>query len=297
MLISVVSFLIFFSVFRNDIKEFNRNTWNSTHLFFLFFFSLWRKAWSCLGGKFLLWKYNKILESFHVFGWYRFNFPLGVFLFLSLFSWKFADIAFLENSLFLASCLAPCIIALLPCWIIKAFLDGSSINEPASTYWYRYTDTCHHLAGFRSFLFDLFEFDHRTLTTCVISTPLASRGESTRRFTGPRMEDSALGFFSISHDSTSRPRNARDTRVETFERTWADRPITRSATNRFLHAVLADVQHAVSLPDGLETCWAIFRFFFTPILKFPLENGNQFSMIISRNVSQRIGISTRIMVN
>lgn len=121
--------------------------------------------------------------------------------------------------------------------------------------------------------------------------------ESTRRFTGPRMEDSALGFFSISHDSTSRTRNARDTRVETLERTWADRPITRSATNRFLHAVLADVQHAVSLPDGLETCWAILRFFFTPILKFPLENGNQFSMIISRNVSQRIGISTRIMVN
>lgn len=83
-------------------------------------------------GSFLLWKYNKILESFHVFGWYRFNFPLGIFLLLSLFPWKFADIAFLENSLFLASCLAPCIIALLSCWIIKAFLDGSSINEPAS---------------------------------------------------------------------------------------------------------------------------------------------------------------------
>lgn len=98
-------------------------------IFFFFFFIEDDLVWV---GSFLLWKYNKILESFHVFGWYRFNFPLGVFLLLSLFPWKFADIAFLENSLFLASCLAPCIIALLSCWIIKAFLDGSSINELAS---------------------------------------------------------------------------------------------------------------------------------------------------------------------
>lgn len=130
--------------------------------------------------------------------------------------------------------------------------------------------------------------------------PLSSRGGRTNPrddLPGRGWRIPLLVFFSISRDSTSRPRNARDTRVETLERTWADRPITRSATNRFLYAVLADVQHAVSLPDGLETCWAILRFFFTPILKFPLENGNQFSMIISRNVFQRIEISTRIMAN
>lgn len=242
-------------------------------------------GWSCLDGKFLLWKYNKILESFHVFGWYRFNFPLGVFLLLSLFPWKFADIAFLENSLFLASCLAPCIIALLSCWIIKAFLDGSSINEPASVP----TDTVTPIRVPPPRSLSIFSFrslDRRTAYPRLISTPPVEDGGF-----------HPLGFFSISRDSTSRPRNARDTRVETLERTWADRPITRSATNRFLHAVLADVQHAVSLPDGLETCWAILRFFFTPILKFPLENGNQFSMIISRNVFQRIGTSTRIMAN
>lgn len=248
----------------------------------------------------MLWKYNKILESFHVFGWYRFNFPLGVFLLLSLFSWKFADIAFLENSLFLASCLAPCIIALLSCWIIKAFLDGSSINEPASTYWYRYTPITRATA---SQPFDLF---FSISSSSIIERlpawfrPLSSRGGRTNPrddLPGRGWRIPLLVFFSISRDSTSRPRNARDTRVETLERTWADRPITRSATNRFLYAVLADVQHAVSLPDGLETCWAILRFFFTPILKFPLENGNQFSMIISRNVFQRIEISTRIMAN
>lgn len=252
-------------------------------IFFFFFFIEDDLVWV---GSFLLWKYNKILESFHVFGWYRFNFPLGVFLLLSLFPWKFADIAFLENSLFLASCLAPCIIALLSCWIIKAFLDGSSINEPASVP----TDTVTPIRATTAQPFDLFF----SISSGSIVEPL------TRVISIPPVEDGGfhpLGFFSISRDSTSRPRNARDTRVETLERTWADRPITRSATNRFLHAVLADVQHAVSLPDGLETCWAILRFFFTPILKFPLENGNQFSMIISRNVFQRIGTSTRIMAN
>lgn len=118
-------------------------------IFFFFFFIEDDLVWV---GSFLLWKYNKILESFHVFGWYRFNFPLGVFLLLSLFPWKFADIAFLENSLFLASCLAPCIIALLSCWIIKAFLDGSSINELASVP----TDTVTPIRATTAQPFDLF---------------------------------------------------------------------------------------------------------------------------------------------
>lgn len=136
-------------------------------------------GWSCLDGKFLLWKYNKILESFHVFGWYRFNFPLGVFLLLSLFPWKFADIAFLENSLFLASCLAPCIIALLSCWIIKAFLDGSSINEPASVP----TDTVTPIRATTAQPFDLFF----SISSRSIVEPL------TRVIS--RMEDSILLAF------------------------------------------------------------------------------------------------------
>lgn len=96
-----------------------------------------------------------------------------------------------------------------------------------------------------------------------------------------------LFFFSFSwlDRQTGGTRNARDTRVEILERTWADRPITRSAANRFLHAVSRRRATCRSLFHDLETRSMIpLDPPFTSIFKFPLENGNQFSMIISRTV-------------
>lgn len=154
-------------------------------------------------------------------------------------------------------------------------------------HWYHYTDTRYRLATAGAFdlFFSIWRVSSNALPT-VISTGEAGEGERpssgrkrwnkyVRRFIEPcgdllyffLLPFLSLFFiflfffcFRVSHDSTRArdqcaTRNARDTRVETLERTWADRPITRSATNRFLHAVLADVQHAVLHSMASETRW------------------------------------------
>lgn len=120
----------------------------------------------------------------------------------------------------------------------------------------------------------------------MISIPSVERrpNECTRRFIGPRNGGFHSWFFQFlmirqagreTHEiRVSNHSNA----LERIGRSRGARPID------FFMRFSPTCNMKFLLLEGLETCRVILRFFFTPILNFPLENGNQFSMIVSRNV-------------